>query len=79
MGIAPLVEGRARRQARVELGGIIAAEHGRSGAAAHVGAKMLAGVAAAGPLAELAQRSLGLEAGESYTLEEIYMKYFKEG
>ncbi|MDD4996537.1 MAG: ABC transporter ATP-binding protein [Syntrophales bacterium] len=33
---------------------------------------------AAGPLAELAQRSLGLEAGESYTLEEIYMKYFKE-
>lgn len=33
---------------------------------------------AAGPLAELAQRGLGLEEGESYTLEEIYMKYFKE-
>jgi len=33
---------------------------------------------AAGPLAELAQRSLGLEEGEAYTLEEIYMKYFKE-
>ena len=33
---------------------------------------------AAGPLAELAHRSLGLEAGEAYTLEEIYMKYFKE-
>lgn len=33
---------------------------------------------AAGPLAELAQRGLGLEAGEAYTLEEIYMKYFKE-
>ncbi|MCE5281789.1 MAG: ABC transporter ATP-binding protein [Deltaproteobacteria bacterium] len=34
---------------------------------------------AAGPLAELAQRGLGGEAGESYSLEEIYMKYFKEG
>ncbi len=34
---------------------------------------------AAGPLAELAQQGLGLEAGETYTLEEIYMKYFKEG
>lgn len=34
---------------------------------------------AAGPLAELAQRGLGLEEGEAYTLEEIYMKYFKEG
>jgi len=33
---------------------------------------------AAGPLAELAQSSLGLEEGEAYTLEEIYMKYFKE-
>jgi ABC-2 type transport system ATP-binding protein len=33
---------------------------------------------AAGPLAELAQSSLGLEEGETYTLEEIYMKYFKE-
>jgi ABC-2 type transport system ATP-binding protein len=34
---------------------------------------------ASGPLAELAQRGLGLEEGEAYTLEEIYMKYFKEG
>jgi ABC-2 type transport system ATP-binding protein len=34
---------------------------------------------AAGPLAELAQKGLGLEEGEAYTLEEIYMKYFKEG
>jgi ABC-2 type transport system ATP-binding protein len=34
---------------------------------------------AAGPLAELAKRGLGLEEGEAYTLEEIYMKYFKEG
>jgi ABC-2 type transport system ATP-binding protein len=34
---------------------------------------------ACGPLAELAQRGLGLEEGEAYTLEEIYMKYFKEG
>jgi ABC-2 type transport system ATP-binding protein len=34
---------------------------------------------AVGPLAELAQRGLGLEEGEAYTLEEIYMKYFKEG
>jgi len=34
---------------------------------------------AAGSLAELAQRGLGLEEGEAYTLEEIYMKYFKEG
>ncbi len=52
MGVAPLVEGRARWQGLVELGGIIAAEHGRNGAAAHIGVKMLAGVAAAGPLAE---------------------------
>ena len=34
---------------------------------------------AAGSLAELAPRGLGLEEGEAYTLEEIYMKYFKEG
>ncbi len=33
---------------------------------------------AAGSLDELAQRGLGLEEGEAYTLEEIYMKYFKE-
>jgi ABC-2 type transport system ATP-binding protein len=32
-----------------------------------------------GPLADLAHRGLGLEEGEAYTLEEIYMKYFKEG
>ena len=34
---------------------------------------------AAGPISELAHRGLGLEPGEAYTLEEIYMKYFKEG
>ncbi len=34
---------------------------------------------AVGSLAELAQRGLGLEEGEAYTIEEIYMKYFKEG
>ncbi|MDA8125780.1 MAG: ABC transporter ATP-binding protein [Deltaproteobacteria bacterium] len=34
---------------------------------------------AAGPLAELAHQGLGLEEGEAYSLEEIYMKYFKEG
>jgi len=34
---------------------------------------------AAGPLAELAQRGLGIGEGQTYTLEEIYMKYFKEG
>jgi ABC-2 type transport system ATP-binding protein len=33
---------------------------------------------AAGPIEDLAKRGLGLEEGESYTLEEIYMKYFKE-
>jgi ABC-2 type transport system ATP-binding protein len=33
---------------------------------------------AAGTLDELAKRGLGLEEGEAYTLEEIYMKYFKE-
>jgi ABC-2 type transport system ATP-binding protein len=34
---------------------------------------------AAGPLAELAQRGLGIGEGQTFTLEEIYMKYFKEG
>jgi ABC-2 type transport system ATP-binding protein len=34
---------------------------------------------AVGSLADLAQRGLGLHEGEAYTLEEIYMKYFKEG
>ena len=34
---------------------------------------------AVGTLDDLAQRGLGLEEGEAYTLEEIYMKYFKEG
>jgi ABC-2 type transport system ATP-binding protein len=33
---------------------------------------------AVGPIEDLAKRGLGLEEGESYTLEEIYMKYFKE-
>ena len=34
---------------------------------------------ASGSIEDLAKRGLGLEEGESYTLEEIYMKYFKEG
>ncbi|MBE0557966.1 MAG: ABC transporter ATP-binding protein, partial [Proteobacteria bacterium] len=33
---------------------------------------------AVGPIEELAKRGLGVEEGESYTLEGIYMKYFKE-
>lgn len=33
---------------------------------------------AAGTLDELAKKKLGVEQGESYSLEEIYMKYFKE-
>jgi ABC-2 type transport system ATP-binding protein len=33
---------------------------------------------AVGTLDDLAKRGLGLEEGEAYTLEEIYMKYFKE-
>jgi ABC-2 type transport system ATP-binding protein len=33
---------------------------------------------AVGPMAELAEKGLGLKGGETYTLEEIYMKYFKE-
>jgi ABC-2 type transport system ATP-binding protein len=33
---------------------------------------------AVGSIDDLAKRGLGLEEGESYTLEEIYMKYFKE-
>ncbi len=33
---------------------------------------------AVGPIEELAKRGLGVEEGEAYTLEEIYMKYFKE-
>ncbi len=43
-----------------------------------IGIMIKGNLVAAGPLAELAQRGLGLEAGEAYTLEEIYMKYFKE-
>jgi ABC-2 type transport system ATP-binding protein len=44
-----------------------------------VGIMIRGRLVAAGPLAELAQQSLGLEEGEQYSLEEIYMKYFKEG
>jgi len=43
-----------------------------------VGIMIAGNLVAAGPLAELAERGLGLKEGESYTLEEIYMKYFKE-
>jgi len=31
-----------------------------------------------GPIGELAKKKLGLDDKEDYTLEEIYMKYFKE-
>jgi hypothetical protein len=33
---------------------------------------------AIGPIGELAKKKLGLDDKEDYTLEEIYMKYFKE-
>jgi ABC-2 type transport system ATP-binding protein len=43
-----------------------------------IGIMIKGNLVAVGPLAELAHKKLGLEAGEAYTLEEIYMKYFKE-
>jgi ABC-2 type transport system ATP-binding protein len=43
-----------------------------------IGIMIKGNLVAAGALGELAQRGLGLEEGEAYTLEEIYMKYFKE-
>jgi ABC-2 type transport system ATP-binding protein len=43
-----------------------------------VGIMIGGNLVAVGPMAELAQRGLGLKEGEAYTLDEIYMKYFKE-
>jgi ABC-2 type transport system ATP-binding protein len=43
-----------------------------------VGIMLRGTLVAAGPIAELAQRSLGV-AGDRYTLEEIYMRYFRQG
>lgn len=43
-----------------------------------VGIMIEGNIVAVGPMAELAERGLGLKEGEAYTLEEIYMKYFKE-
>jgi len=40
---------------------------------------MIKGNSSPRPISELAHRGLGLEEGEAFTLEEIYMKYFKEG
>ncbi|MCK9362538.1 MAG: ABC transporter ATP-binding protein [Syntrophales bacterium] len=39
-----------------------------------IGGKLVA----AGPLAELAEKGLGVKEGELFTLEDIYMKYFRE-
>jgi ABC-2 type transport system ATP-binding protein len=43
-----------------------------------VGIMIKGNLVAAGPIEELAKKKLGLGENESYTLEEIYMKYFKE-
>ena len=43
-----------------------------------VGIMIKGNLVAAGPIGELAKKKLGLDEKESYTLEEIYMKYFKE-
>jgi len=43
-----------------------------------VGIMIKGNLVAVGPIEELAKKKLGIDA-EHYTLEEIYMKYFKEG
>jgi ABC-2 type transport system ATP-binding protein len=43
-----------------------------------VGIMIKGKLVAVGPIDELAKQKLGLEENEAYTLEEIYMKYFKE-
>jgi ABC-2 type transport system ATP-binding protein len=43
-----------------------------------VGIMIKGKLVAVGPIDELAKKKLGLEENEAYTLEEIYMKYFKE-
>jgi ABC-2 type transport system ATP-binding protein len=43
-----------------------------------VGIMIKGKLVAVGPIEELAKKKLGVEENEAYTLEEIYMKYFKE-
>ncbi len=43
-----------------------------------VGIMIKGTLVAVGPIEELAKKKLGLEENEAYSLEEIYMKYFKE-
>ena len=43
-----------------------------------VGIMIKGKLVAVGSIDELAKKKLGLEENEAYTLEEIYMKYFKE-
>jgi ABC-2 type transport system ATP-binding protein len=43
-----------------------------------VGIMIKGNLVAVGPIEELAKKKLGLDDREAYTLEEIYMKYFKE-
>jgi ABC-2 type transport system ATP-binding protein len=43
-----------------------------------VGIMIKGNLVAVGPIEELAKKKLGLGENEAYTLEEIYMKYFKE-
>jgi ABC-2 type transport system ATP-binding protein len=43
-----------------------------------VGIMIKGNLVAAGPIEELAKKKLGLDENEAYSLEEIYMKYFKE-
>lgn len=43
-----------------------------------VGIMIKGNLVAIGPIEELAKKKLGVEKDEAYTLEEIYMKYFKE-
>ena len=43
-----------------------------------VGIMIKGKLVAIGPIGELAKKKLGLDDKEAYTLEEIYMKYFKE-
>ncbi len=44
-----------------------------------VGIMIKGNLAAAGHMDDLAREKLGTRTGENFTLEEIYMKYFKEG
>jgi ABC-2 type transport system ATP-binding protein len=44
-----------------------------------VGIMIGGNLVAAGALADLAEQGLGVKEGESFTLEDIYMQYFREG